>query len=500
MKIHLTETVLRDAHQSLLATRMRTEDMLPILPAIDRIGYWSVEMWGGATFDSCLRFLREDPWERLRVVRKGLPHTRLQMLLRGQNLVGYRHYADDIVDHFVARAAAGGIDVFRIFDALNDIRNMKTAIAAVKREGKHAEGTLSYTVSPFHSVQAYIGMARELEELGCHSLCIKDMAGLLTPSATFTLVSELTAALSIPIHLHCHATSGMAEACYFEAARAGASILDVAVSALGGGTSQPPTESMIAAFADSPHATGLDLDAVEEVARHFKAVRPKYARFESTLTGVDTRVLKNQIPGGMISNLGNQLRELDALDRIDEVLAEVPRVRADLGYPPLVTPSSQIVGAQAVLNVMTGERYKQFTREVRAYFRREYGRPPAPVDADIARLAIGDEEPLKGRPADALSPEWDATVAGVGPLARSDEDVLSYALFPQVAPGFFEAREAGDEVPDALLAGLAALGVWAADEAITGAPGVAEGSCSNERQGWKMAGRIRGLGYAARRA
>ena len=498
MKIHLCETALRDAHQSLLATRMRTEDMLAILPAMDRIGYWSVEMWGGATFDACMRFLKEDPWERLKTIRAAMPNTRLQMLLRGQNLVGYRHYADDIVDRFVARAAAGGIDVFRVFDALNDVRNMRRAIAAVKQAGKHAEGTISYTVSPFHNVEAFVGLGRELESLGCDSLCIKDMAGLLTPSATFTLVSELVATLSIPVHLHCHATSGMAEACYFEAAQAGASILDVAISALGGGTSQPPTESMIAAFADSPYATGLDLDAVAEVARHFKKIRPKYARYESSLTGVDTRVLKNQIPGGMISNLGNQLRELGALDRIDEVLAEVPRVRADLGYPPLVTPSSQIVGSQAVLNVISGERYKQITRETRAYFRCEYGRPPAPVDPEVARRAIGEDEPLTGRPADVLKPEWEAAMASAGPLAVSDEDVLSYALFPQVAPSFFESRAAGPEVPEAWLAALAAA---VADGTFAAPVQAGNGKRSlGEREGWKMVGRLRGLGCASRRA
>jgi pyruvate carboxylase subunit B len=485
--IQLTETVLRDAHQSLLATRMRTEDMVPILPALDRIGYWSVEMWGGATFDACLRFLDEDPWERLRTIRAAMPSTRLQMLLRGQNLVGYKHYPDDVVARFVARAAANGIDVFRVFDALNDVRNMRRAIACVKDEGKHAEGTISYTVSPFHSVERYAALAKELEALGCDTLCIKDMAGLLKPGVTYDLVRALRGAVSIPIHLHCHATSGMAMACYVKAAEAGAAILDVAVSSMGGGTSQPPTESLIAALADTPLDTGLDLDAVIEVSRYFKEVRPKYARFESKLSGVDVRVLKNQIPGGMISNLGNQLREFDALDRIDEVLEEVPRVRADLGFPPLVTPSSQIVGTQAVLNVLSGERYARVSKEVHAYFLRAYGRPPAPMNADVAARVIGDEEPLSGRPADALEPGWEAAVAGAGEAARSDEDVLSFALFPQVAEAFFARRDRGGDVPAGVYAAVAALAHLEA-----GGDGEAEPP-SGDRDAWKTVGRWRNL-------
>jgi len=485
-RIQLTETLLRDAHQSLLATRLRTEDMLPLLPLLDRIGYWSLECWGGATFDACLRFLGEDPWERLRTLREHLPNTRLQMLLRGQNLVGYRHYADDLVDKFVERAAANGIDVFRVFDALNDVRNLRRAIEAVKKAGKHCEGTISYTVSPVHDAQAFVTLAKELEALGCDTICVKDMAGLLTPTASFQLVSALVAAVKVPIHLHAHATSGMAEAVYLKAVEAGAQILDVAASAMAGGTSQPPTESLIAMLRDTPWDTGLDLDLVDQVSREVAKLRPKYARFESPLAGVDTRVLKSQIPGGMASNLGSQLKELGALERIDEVLAEVPRVRADLGYPPLVTPTSQIVGTQAVLNVLAGERYKQVACETRSYLMGYYGRSPAAPDTAIAAQVRGGDLPFEGRPADLLAPEWEKAVKEAGPLARNDEDVLSFALFPQVAERFFLKR---DQPPTVPLAWHAAVAAVLEHVATAGAGRTGAAPAREAESGWKRAGR-----------
>ncbi|MBI5524850.1 MAG: pyruvate carboxylase subunit B [Deltaproteobacteria bacterium] len=488
-RIQLTETVLRDAHQSLLATRMRTEDMVPILPVLDRVGYWSVEMWGGATFDSCLRFLNEDPWERLRTIRRLMPNTRLQMLLRGQNIVGYRHYADDLVKRFVDRTAANGLDVFRIFDAMNDIRNMTRAIECVKAAGKVAEGTLSYTVSPVHSVETFVTLARELCALGCDTICIKDMAGLLTPYAASELVAALVKAVPAPIHVHSHCTSGQAEMVYLKAAEAGASILDVAVSPMGGGTSQPPTESIIAALDGTPHATGLKLDLIEEAAAYFKEVRRKYAKFESAYTGVDSRVLQNQIPGGMISNLANQLREQDALHKMDEVLAEVPRVRAEMGYPPLVTPTSQIVGTQATLNVLSGERYKVINKETRAYFMGSYGRAPGPIDPAISQKALDGETPSPGRPADRIAPEYEKAAAEAGDLARGEEDIISYALFPQVAKKFFEARRGGTlEVPIELVAAAAAA-IHFAGTAKNGGRSDDAKSARPRASAWRMAGR-----------
>jgi pyruvate carboxylase subunit B len=482
-KIQLCETVLRDAHQSLLATRMRTEDMVPILPALDRIGYWSVEMWGGATFDACLRFLGEDPWERLRTIRRLMPNTRLQMLLRGQNIVGYRHYADDLVQRFVDRAAANGLDVFRVFDAMNDIRNMTTSIECVKAAGKIAEGTLSYTVSPVHGVDTFVDMARQLTALGCDTLCVKDMAGLMTPYAAYELVTALKQAVDVPIHLHGHCTSGQAEMVYLKAAEAGASILDVAISSLGGGTSQPPTESIIAALAGTEYATGLDLGLVEEVTAYFRDVRKKYARFESAYTGVDSRVLRNQIPGGMISNLANQLREQDALDRMDEVLHEVPRVRADMGYPPLVTPTSQIVGTQATLNVIAGERYKVITKETHAYFLGEYGRSPGAVDPAVAEKVLGGERPYTDRPADRLAPEYEKAQREAGDLAASEEDVISWALFPQVAKKFFEERRLGvKELPVEFAAAVAAV--------VHHAVGAQNGQDAQAPDGWDTPGEV----------
>ncbi|HHM06420.1 MAG TPA: oxaloacetate decarboxylase subunit alpha [Gammaproteobacteria bacterium] len=448
--VQITETVLRDAHQSLIATRLRTEDMLPICEKLDKVGFWSLEMWGGATFDACLRFLKEDPWERLRQLREALPNTRLQMLLRGQNLLGYRHYSDDVVQAFIGRAAANGIDVFRIFDALNDVRNLRVAIEAVTAAGKHAQGAISYTTSPVHGVPQFVAMAREMEQMGCHSIAIKDMAGLLTPAVTEKLVSALLDAVTIPVHLHSHATAGLADMCQLKAVEVGCRHIDTAISTFAGGTSHPPTESMVAAFRDTGCDTGLDLALLQEIGMYFYAVRKKYARFESEFTGVDTRVQVNQIPGGMISNLANQLREQGALDRMNEVLAEVPRVREDLGFPPLVTPTSQIVGTQAVLNVLTGRRYKNITNEVKFYLQGRYGRPPGKVNNMVRQQAIGNEDVIQCRPADLLKNEMHTLQDEIGELAKNEEDVLSYAMFPEVGRTFLEERAAGTLTPEPL--------------------------------------------------
>lgn len=449
-RVHVTETVLRDAHQSLIATRLRSEDMLPICPMLDKVGYWSIEMWGGATFDACLRFLKEDPWERLRKLRAALPNTRLQMLLRGQNLLGYRHYSDDVVRSFVERAAANGIDVFRIFDALNDPRNLRVAIEAVKAAGKHAQGAICYTTSPVHGIPQFMAMAKELENMGCDSLAIKDMAGLLTPYVSADLVKALRDTVKLPIHLHSHATAGLANMCQLKAIESGCLFIDTALSPFSGGTSHPPTESMVAALKGTGYDTGLDLPLLQEIGMYFYEVRKKYRRFESEFTGVDTRVQVNQIPGGMISNLANQLREQGALDRMNDVLAEVPRVREDLGYPPLVTPTSQIVGTQAVLNVLTDSRYKSITNEVKYYLQGRYGRPPGPVNNIVRQQAIGNEDVIDCRPADLLKDEMHDLRDDIGELATSDEDVLSFAMFPEIARGFLEQRKAGTLVPEPL--------------------------------------------------
>ena len=438
--LRITETVLRDAHQSLLATRMRTEDMLPIAEKLDQVGYWSVEMWGGATFDSCLRFLDEDPWERLRSLKRHMPHTPFQMLLRGQNIVGYHHYPDDIVERFIVRARENGIDVFRIFDALNDTRNMAWAMQVARRVGAHVQASICYTISPVHDIPSYVKMARELEELGADSICIKDMAGLITPYVAYELVRRLKEATDLPIHLHSHGTSGMATAALIKAAEAGVDMVDTAISSLSGLTSNPPTESIVSSLQDTPRDTGLGLNLLAEIAAYFAEVRKRYKTFESGLLGVDVRVLQYQIPGGMLSNLVSQLREQNAEDRYEDVLAEVPRVRAELGYPPLVTPSSQLVGTQATLNVLLGERYKIIPREVKDYIKGFYGRPPAPIASEVKRLAIGDEEPIDCRPADLIPPGYEKAAAEIGDLARSEEDVLSYALYPQVARDFLQRR------------------------------------------------------------
>lgn len=443
-KIRVTDTTLRDAHQSLLATRMKTEDMLPIAPKIDQVGYWSVEMWGGATFDTALRYLREDPWERIRTLKKVMPNTPFQMLLRGQNVVGYRHYADDVVEKFVERAVSNGIDIFRIFDALNDLRNLRTAVKAVLKYGGKVEATLCYTISPAHKIAHFVDLAKRLEDMGADTLCIKDMAGILLPNQAHELVSRLRKSVGLKLHLHSHDTSGTAVATNMRAAEAGIDIIDTAVSSLASGTSQPPAEVMVSVLRDTPYDTGLDMQLLAEIAHYFRGVRAKYKEFESEYTGVDPYVLIYQIPGGMTSNLSSQLKEQNALDRMKEVLDEVPRVRKELGYPPLVTPSSQIVGTQATLNVITGERYKVITSETKNYLKGLYGKPPAPIDPKIRKKAVGDEEFVERRPADLLEPELGKARQEAGEKAKSVEDVLSYALFPNVALEFFDLRERGE--------------------------------------------------------
>ena len=454
-KVLITDVALRDGHQSLLATRMRTEDMLPIAQKLDAVGYWSLEVWGGATFDTCLRFLKEDPWERLRALRAAMPNTRLQMLLRGQNLVGYRHYADDVLERFIERSATNGIDVFRIFDALNDVRNMDRAIREVKACGKHVEAAISYTVSPVHTVDRFVSMAKQLEDLGTDTLCVKDMAGLLEPMEAYHLIKRLKNAVKVPIHLHSHYTSGMSSMSALMAILGGLDMLDTAMSPLAGGTSHPATETLVASLKNTPYDTGLDLATFLPITEHFRTVRRKYRQFESDFTGVDAEILTSQIPGGMLSNLAAQLTEQDALDRMKEVLDEVPRVRKDMGYPPLVTPTSQIVGTQATLNVLTGERYKVITTETKNYFLGLYGRAPGQVDHDILARAIGDEEPIKTRPADRLEPELEASKKELPASAKTLEDQLSFVLFPAIARDFFEAREKGDLTPAPLEASMA---------------------------------------------
>ncbi|MCB1648557.1 MAG: sodium-extruding oxaloacetate decarboxylase subunit alpha [Pseudomonadales bacterium] len=450
-KINITDVVLRDGNQSLIATRMRIDDMLPICDALDKAGFWSLEVWGGATFDSCVRFLKEDPWERLRTLRKALPNTRLQMLLRGQNLLGYRHYPDDVVEAFVAKSAENGIDVFRIFDALNDVRNLETAIAATVKAGKHAQGTICYTASPVHTVKGFVKQAKQMAKMGCHSIAIKDMAGLLTPQLTFDLVSALKKEIDLPLFLHSHYTSGMASMCQLKAVEAGVDHIDTAISAFAGGTSHPPTETMKAVLEAAGYKTGLDAELLEKIASHFREVRRKYHQFESEYNGVDTQVLLSQVPGGMMSNLANQLKEQGALNRIQEVFAEIPRVRKDLGYPPLVTPSSQIVGTQAVLNVISGKRYETITNEVKRYLQGLYGAAPAEVDAALRKRAIGSEDVVDCRPADLLSPELDSLRAKIGDEARSEEDVLTYAMFPDVGMSYLQNRNKGTLKPEVLL-------------------------------------------------
>lgn len=442
-KVGITETIFRDAHQSLWATRMNTDDMMEVAEAIDQIGFHSLEAWGGATFDTCLRFLNEDPWVRLRRLKAVIKKTPLQMLLRGQNLLGYRHYPDDVLRAFCYKARENGIDIFRIFDALNDPRNMEMAIKACKEAGAHVQGAISYTISPVHNIDSYVKLAKELKEMGADSICIKDMAGLLKPFVAEELVKRLKAEVGLPVQLHCHYTSGLASMTYLKAIEAGADVVDTALSALAMGTSQPPTESVVAALQGTAYDTGIDLTALAPINQHFKEVSARYKDLESPRR-VDTAVLSYQIPGGMISNLWNQLKAQNALDRYEEVLAEVPRTRAELGYPPLVTPTSQMVGTQAVLNVLTGKRYSVVPKEIKDYVRGYYGRPPAPIDPEVKKLIIGDEEPITCRPADKLEPQLEAArkelLAIDHHYYQQEEDVLSYILFPEVALEFFKRR------------------------------------------------------------
>ncbi|MGD9392034.1 MAG: sodium-extruding oxaloacetate decarboxylase subunit alpha [Chromatiales bacterium] len=460
-KLGITDVVLRDGSQSLLATRVRIEDMLPIAEKLDKVGYWSLETWGGATFDACIRFLGEDPWERLRLLKAAMPNTRMQMLLRGQNMLGYRHYADDVVERFVERSAENGMDVFRIFDAMNDVRNLQTAIRATIKTGKHAQGTLSYTVSPVHTVDGYVEMARQLEDLGCHSICIKDMAGLLKPYVAFELVSKLKEAVQIPITMQSHATTGMSTATNIKAAEAGIDMLDTSISSMSMTYGHSATESVVAILEDTERDTGLDLNLLEEIASYFREVRKKYARFEGALKGVDSRILVAQVPGGMLTNMENQLREQGASDKLDDVLKEIPRVREDLGFIPLVTPTSQIVGTQAVLNVLTGERYKTIAKEAAGILKGEYGATPAPVNRELQERVLEGKEPITCRPADLLEPEYEklkqelkglATEKNIKLAENIDDDVLIYAQFQQVGLKFLENRgnpDAFEPVPSA---------------------------------------------------
>ena len=440
-RVKLTDTVFRDAHQSLLATRMRTRDMLPIAEKMDQVGFFSLETWGGATFDTCIRYLNEDPWERLRALKKAMPNTPMQMLLRGQNLVGYRHYADDLVDKFVEKAAINGVDIFRVFDAVNDIRNMERSIRVAKKMEKHVQGGISYTISPVHSNELFAQFAVLLAQLGCDSICIKDMAGLITPKNAYDLIKTIKKEVSLPVNLHTHCTSGMAQMSYFHACQAGVDILDTAMSPLSGGSSQPSTESLVASLQGTDYDTGLDLELLTEIKRYFEKIMEIYAPvFNPISARVDTNVLVYQVPGGMLSNLVSQLIEQKALDKYDEVLAEIPKVRKDLGYPPLVTPTSQIVGTQAVLNVMTGDRYKMVPKEVKDYVKGLYGKSPAMIDPKVRLKVLCDEEPITVRPADLLPPEYDKAkkeVDAMG-LAKKEEDYLTYALYPQVALKFLQ--------------------------------------------------------------
>jgi pyruvate carboxylase subunit B len=449
-KVLVTEVVLRDAHQSLLATRMRTEDMLPICEKLDKAGYWSLEAWGGATFDSCLRFLREDPWERLRKLKKALPKTPIQMLLRGQNLLGYRHYSDDVVEAFVKKSAECGVDVFRIFDAMNDMRNIEVSVKAVLKAGKHAQGAICYTTSPLHTTEHFVEMAREMEKMGCQTIAVKDMAGLITPARTVEIFSALSKAVKVPLAFHSHTTVGMANISMYLAVENGARHVDTAISSLSWGTSHSPTESMVVAFQGTPYDTGLRLELLQEIGFYFREVRKKYHQFESEYAEIDTRVMINQVPGGMISNLSNQLKEQGALNRMNEVLAEIPRVREDLGYPPLVTPTSQIVGTQAVLNVLTGKRYKSITNEVKLYLQGRYGKAPGKINDTVRNMAIGSDEVITCRPADKLKPEMHRLRDEIGELAKSEEDVLTYAMFPEIGRKFLEERAAGTLKPEEL--------------------------------------------------
>ena len=448
----ITDVVLRDAHQSLFATRLRLDDMLPIAEKLDKVGYWSLETWGGATFDACIRYLGEDPWERIRALKEAMPNTPQAMLLRGQNLLGYRHYADDVVDKFVERAKTNGVDVFRVFDAMNDPRNLERAIKAVRQVGGHAQGTISYTVSPVHTLDSWVDLAKTIAAMGADSLAIKDMAGLLTPYTAYDLVSRLKKELSIPVHLHCHATTGLSTSTILKAVEAGVDNVDTAISSMSMTYGHSPTESVVAMLKDTDRDTGLDLELLEDIAGYFREVRKKYASFEGSLRGIDSRILVAQVPGGMLTNMESQLKEQGAGDKLDDVLSEIPRVREDLGFIPLVTPTSQIVGTQAVMNVMMGERYKSISKEVQALLKGEYGSAPAPFNAELQKRVLEGGEPITCRPADNLSPEMDKLAAELKEKASADsirlaegerevDDVLTYALFPQIGLKFLKNRD-----------------------------------------------------------
>lgn len=445
-KVGITETILRDAHQSQIATRMTTEEMLPIVDKLDKVGYHSLEAWGGATFDACLRFLNEDPWERLRKIKAIAKNTKLQMLFRGQNILGYRHYSDDVVQYFVQKSIANGIDILRIFDALNDVRNLKCAIDACKKEGGHVQAALSYTISPVHNNEYFAKLAKELENMGADSICIKDMAGLLLPYEAYDLVKKLKSTVKIPIQLHTHYTSGVASMTYLKAIEAGVDVVDTAISALAMGTSQPATEPLVAALAGTPYDTGIKLESFNGITDYFRNLREKYLAsglLDPKVLGVNVNTLRYQVPGGMLSNLISQLKEQGKAEKLDEVLEEVPRVRKDAGYPPLVTPTSQIVGTQAVFNVLSGERYKIVTKEFKGLIKGEYGKTPVEISDEIRKKIIGNDKPITCRPADNLKPELDSLRKEMNEYFEQDEDVLSYALLPQVAKKFFEFRRAG---------------------------------------------------------
>ena len=442
-KLKITETALRDGHQSLMATRLKTEEMIPILETMDKVGYHAMEVWGGATFDSCIRFLNEDPWERLRLIRKHVKNTKLQMLLRGQNLLGYRNYADDTVEKFIELSVKNGIDIIRVFDALNDVRNLEASMKAIKKYNGHCQCAISFTTSPVHTIEYYVELVKTMESMGADSICIKDMAGVLTPYNAYELVKRIKEVTKLPIELHTHCTGGIAEMLYMKAVEAGVDIIDTAISPLSGGTSQPPTESLAITFAQMDRNPELNMDALLEVAEYFKPIRDKYMAegiLDAKVLLTDPQTLKYQVPGGMLSNLLSQMKQQNAEDRYEEVLNEVPRVRKDLGYPPLVTPLSQMVGTQALFNVLTGERYKLVPKEIKDYVKGLYGKAPAKIDEEIKKKIIGDDETITVRPADLIAPEFEAMKKEVGDLAKCDEDVLAYALFPQIAPKFLESK------------------------------------------------------------
>ena len=456
MKVKITETAFRDAHQSLLATRMRTRDMVPIIEEMDKVGYHAIEAWGGATFDTCIRFLNEDPWERLRILKENFTETPLQMLLRGQNLLGYKHYADDIVTKFVEKSYENGIDIFRIFDAMNDIRNMQQSIKVAKEQGAHVQGTISYTISPVHTIDKFVEFAKELEALECDSIAIKDMAGLITPSVVFELVSRLKEETDLLVNLHSHCTSGMTPISYYAACQAGVDILDTAISPIAWGTSQPPTESIVASLQGTEFDTGLDLKALNQIKKYFEGLREQYEGYIDPISErIDTDVLMYQIPGGMLSNLISQLKQQNALDRYQDVLEEMPRVRKDMGYPPLVTPTSQIVGIQAVMNVINGERYKIVSNEVKEYMKGNYGRAPAPINEEIAAKIIGDEERITCRPADLIEPEYENFKKEGEELGiiKKEEDILTLAMLPPVAKQFLKGELEEEPFPEVHIGG-----------------------------------------------